>query len=149
MAPSASTQAATLERFLDAWKRWDASAWLATFADDFTQVTLPFGMKVPSRDRTQVEQVLPKLMKVVQDYKLTIHEVVHDAAKNKAAIYCMSEGTTPWGPWAMEYAVFIRFTEAGDRVAHLEEMLDSAFMKEFAPKFGQYLREQSVATAAA
>lgn len=73
MAPSASTQAATLERFLDAWKRWDASAWLATFADDFTQVTLPFGMKVPSRDRTQVEQVLPKLMKVVQDYKVRTH----------------------------------------------------------------------------
>ena len=74
--------------------------------------------------------------------------MVHNADKRKAAIYCMSEGTTPWGPWAMEYAVFVTFTETGDRVARLEEMLDSAFMKEFAPKFGQYLRESNAAVGA-
>jgi hypothetical protein len=42
----------------------------------------------------------------------------------------------------MEYATFLTFNEAGNRIARLEEMLDSAFMKQFAPKFQQYLREQ-------
>jgi hypothetical protein len=42
----------------------------------------------------------------------------------------------------MEYAAFFTFNDAGDRIIRLEEMLDSAVMKQFAPKFQQYLREQ-------
>ena len=40
----------------------------------------------------------------------------------------------------MEYAAFVTFSEAGDKVARLEEMLDSAFLQDFGPKFGQYLQ---------
>jgi hypothetical protein len=42
----------------------------------------------------------------------------------------------------MEYAAFFTFNDAGDRIIRLEEMLDSAVMKQFAPKFQQYLQEQ-------
>jgi hypothetical protein len=42
------------------------------------------------------------------------NKLVHNGEKNKAAIYCISEGTTPWVPWAVEYAVFVTFTETGD-----------------------------------
>jgi hypothetical protein len=67
---------------------------------------------------------------------------VHDAANNKAAVYATSTGDTELGPWATDYAVFITFNEAGDKVKLLEEMLDSAFMKDFGPKFGRYAQEQ-------
>ena len=40
----------------------------------------------------------------------------------------------------MEYSAFVTFSEAGDKVARLEEMLDTAFLQDFAPKFGQYLQ---------
>ena len=68
-----------------------------------------------------------------------------------AAVYVSSTGELPWGPWRMEYSVFLTFNEAGDKVAMLEEMLDSSFLQTFAPKFGQYLEENGgpVAVAAA
>lgn len=64
------TQAATLEKFIDAWKRWDAQEWLALFSDEFTQVTLPLGLGIPSRPRAQVAQVLPALMATVKSYEV-------------------------------------------------------------------------------
>lgn len=70
MPAPAGIQAATLQRFLDAWKKWDANEWLALFAEDFTQVTLPFGLGVPSRSRAQVEQVLPALVATVRSYEV-------------------------------------------------------------------------------
>ena len=57
-------------------------------------------------------------------------------------MYALSKGKLPWGPWELEYAVFITFNEAGDKIALLEEMLDSAFLKDFGPKFGQYLQQR-------
>ncbi|KAJ5592629.1 monooxygenase AgnL5 [Penicillium hordei] len=133
------TQAATLEKFIDAWKRWDAQEWLALFSDGFTQVTLPLGLGIPSRPRAQVAQVLPALMATVKSYELTVRHVVHDAANNKAAIYASSKGTLPWGKWQMDYAAFLTFSEAGDKVDAVEEMLDTARLQEFGPKFGEYL----------
>ena len=84
-------------------------------------------------------------MKLTLSAKLTVHEVLHDAGKNKAAVYCVSKGDTPLGPWALEYAAFLTFNETGDRVARVEEMLDSAFMRDFGPKLGRYFQEQAVA----
>ena len=63
-------QAATLQRFLEAWKKWDAQEWMAIFADDFTQVTLPFSLGVPNRTRAQVEVTLPALMAIVKSYEV-------------------------------------------------------------------------------
>ena len=40
----------------------------------------------------------------------------------------------------MDYAAFVTFSEAGDKVTRLEEMLDTAFLQDFAPKFGYYLQ---------
>ena len=70
MPAPAQVQAATLERFVDAWKRWNADDMIAVFADDFTQVTLPFGLNVPEKTRGAVEQVFPKLVSLVNDYKV-------------------------------------------------------------------------------
>ncbi|KAG7038467.1 S-adenosyl-L-methionine-dependent methyltransferase [Colletotrichum scovillei] len=139
---TASSQAATIEKFIDGWKRWNASEMLAVFADDFTQVTLPFGLGVPERKRDAVERALPALVGIVSNYKLTIHEVLHDAAKSKAAVYAVSTGESPFGPWEMEYAAFLHFSKAGDKIVRLEEMLDSAFTKDFAPKFQKYLQDR-------
>lgn len=49
----------------------------------------------------------------------------------------------------MEYSAFITFSEAGDKVTKLEEMLDSAFLQDFGPKFGQYLQTHGGPTAVA
>lgn len=42
----------------------------------------------------------------------------------------------------MEYAAFLTFSNTGEKVEKVEEMLDSAFMESFSPKFFKYLKEQ-------
>lgn len=76
-------QVATLERFVDAWKRWSAEDMIAEFADDFTQATLPFGMGIPERQKSAVQQVLPVLVGTVSDYKVrTIYTSnIHERAE--------------------------------------------------------------------
>ncbi|KAM5468800.1 hypothetical protein MauCBS54593_004795 [Microsporum audouinii] len=141
MPASSSIQAATLQRFISAWKKWDAQEWISTFSNDFEQVTLPLSQGIPSRSRTEVEVVLPALVATVKSYKLTIHHVVHDAGKNKAAIYAASKGDLPWGNWDLEYSAFLTFSEDGEKVAKLEEMLDTAFLRDFGPKFQKHLQD--------
>jgi len=70
MPGSRDIQAATLQKFIDGWKKWNAEEWMSTFADDFTQVTLPFQLGVPNRTRTQVDHILPALIATVQSYEV-------------------------------------------------------------------------------
>ncbi|KAG6358772.1 hypothetical protein INS49_012291 [Diaporthe citri] len=41
--------------------------------------------------------------------------------------------------WTNEYAIFITFSEDGHRVSKLEEMLDSAFFRDFFPKLRKHI----------
>lgn len=74
---------------------------------------------------------------------MDIYQIVHDAAKSKAAIYAKSTADTPFDDfnWNMEYAVFLTFSEEGKHIEKYEEMLDTALFKEFFPKFQKYLGE--------
>ncbi|KAH8698791.1 hypothetical protein BGW36DRAFT_294631 [Talaromyces proteolyticus] len=142
MAAPAEIQLATLNRFIDGWRNWKATDMLAPMSSDVTQKSLPFSLGHPARTREQIEATLPLLQRVVTDYELTIHEIVHDAPKSKAVVYALSKGKTPFGDWTNEYAVFVTFDESGREIAKVEEMIDTAFMKDFYPKFQKYLQEQ-------
>ncbi|QIW99248.1 hypothetical protein AMS68_004766 [Peltaster fructicola] len=147
MVDVAQTQAATLDKFIQGWSSWTPEPMLAVETADCTQTALPFSMGHPPRSKAEVEFMLPKLMKTVQDYKLTIHNVVHDTANRKAAVYAISHGNTDFGEWTNEYAVFVWFTEDGTRISKIEEMVDSAFMKDFMPKFQRHLMTSGMLTA--
>ena len=68
---------------------------------------------------------------------------MHDPERNRAAVYTVSTGDLPWGEaWNMEYAAFVTFSKAGDKIARVEEMLDSAFMADFSGKFQKHLKDQ-------
>ena len=84
MPAPADVQAATLQRFLDAWERWSAEEQLALFSDDFTQATLPLRLGIPPRTRAQVEQVLPKLVELVKSYQVRKKITSLDSSKRKA-----------------------------------------------------------------
>ena len=71
MSAPADIQANTLQQFLDAWKRWNAEDWLNIFADDMTQVTMPFALGMAPRPRAEVEQTLPALVATVQSYEVS------------------------------------------------------------------------------
>ncbi|KAH0592338.1 hypothetical protein MHUMG1_09951 [Metarhizium humberi] len=143
MGTESEAQHATLDKFLVAWGNWSATDMIANWSDDCTQAALPFSMGHPARSRAQVEATLPLLQQVVTDYTLVIHQVVHDVPQRKAVVYALSSGKTPFGDWNNEYAVFFTFNENGQEITKIEEMVDTAFMKDFFPKFQQYMRDQA------
>ena len=71
MSAPVEIQARTLTRFLDAWKKWSAEDWLTIFADDITQVTIPFALGMLPRSRAEVERTLPALVATVQSYEVS------------------------------------------------------------------------------
>ena len=167
MPAQAEVQAATLDKFIAGWKEFTPESWMATWSEDCTQKMLPLSLGVPERSRTEVLGILPRLIGILKNYKvsnlrdnwspallcylfsaqLDIYEIVHDAPRNKAVIYATSNADTPFGDfkWTNEYAVFITFTEDGTQVKKFEEMVDTEFYKQFFPKFQQYMKEQGAA----
>lgn len=71
MPSPAHIQAATLQKFLAGWKKFTAEEWMATWSTDSRQKLLPFSLGVPSRSRTEVQQVLPKLIGVLNNYEVS------------------------------------------------------------------------------
>lgn len=78
-----------------------------------------------------------------------MHNIVHDAAQSKAAIYAFTKADTPFGPFSNEHAVFLWFDESGKYVEKIEEMFDAVAMKEFLPKISQYVAQQNGVNAGA
>lgn len=75
-----------------------------------------------------------------------MREIVHDVARGTAAVYATSQADTPIPDekWTNEYTIFISFTEDGTKVSRLEEMVDSAFYRDFFPKMQQYFKQGGV-----
>ena len=72
---------------------------------------------------------------------------MHDPDQAKACLYASSQADTPFGPYKNEHALFVWFDESRERIVKMEEMFDSAFMKEFLPSLHKYLGQQAQARA--
>ncbi|KAM0795935.1 hypothetical protein BDR22DRAFT_882858 [Usnea florida] len=141
MPAPAHIQTATLDRFIGGWRKWTPEDWMATWSGDCVQKMLPLSLGVPAKSVAQVKVILPRLMEILTNYELHIYEIVHDAPKGKAVVYATSRADTPFGDfkWTNEYAVFVSFTEDGEQINKVEEMVDTAFYQEFFPKFQRYM----------
>ncbi|KAH8653813.1 hypothetical protein BX600DRAFT_440865 [Xylariales sp. PMI_506] len=146
MLAPADVQATTLQRFINGWKGWTPEGFLASWTHDCTQQTLPFSLAAPIRSRADSESIFPMMMSFISDFQLEIHNVVHDVTRGKAAIYAISNATTPFGPYRNEHALFLWFDESGEKVQRIEEMFDDAAMRDFQPKFEKYIAQQSART---
>lgn len=71
MSGPSDLQAQTLERFIEAWQKWSAEDMLECFSSDVQQRSMPLSLGIPARQRKEVEAVLPKLVQVVDNYKVS------------------------------------------------------------------------------
>jgi hypothetical protein len=69
--PSLAEQEATLNQFIQGWKKWSTEEMLASWAESATQKALPFSLGHPARTRAQVEETLPFLQRVVTNYEVS------------------------------------------------------------------------------
>jgi hypothetical protein len=82
--PSLAEQEATLNQFIQGWKKWSTEEMLASWAETATQKALPFSLGHPARTRAQVEETLPILQRAVTNY-----EVSRIITQSNACIYVM------------------------------------------------------------
>ncbi|KAI8944953.1 hypothetical protein F4801DRAFT_158887 [Xylaria longipes] len=84
---------------------------------------------------------LPMLMSFLSNFQLTVHTVVHDAPRSKAAIYVVAQADLPVGPYSNEHALFLWFDDSGEKVKRIEEMFDETAMTDFMPKFQTFVAQ--------
>lgn len=65
-------QAATLEKFIDGWKKWTPADFLESFSDNCTQTTLPFksGTGNP-KSKVELERLFPILMGTLSNFEVS------------------------------------------------------------------------------
>jgi ketosteroid isomerase-like protein len=56
---------------------------------------------------------------------------IHDAEAHTCMIHARSTADTKKGKYANEYALFLEFTEDGEKVLRFEEFVDSAYTERF------------------
>jgi ketosteroid isomerase-like protein len=68
----------------------------------------------------------------IQNFKLTIKDIVEDPLANKVVVYARSTADTAAGKdtYGNEYFLLLEFNEAGDKISKLVEYVDSAKTKE-------------------
>ncbi|WPA99640.1 uncharacterized protein RHO25_004258 [Cercospora beticola] len=161
MVPAAEIQAKTLQKYIDGWRGWTVDGFLASWSEKCTQQALPLSSGKPLMTRAEATKLFPHLMSVMSDFKVgrhvrpmmlfqklirrqvTIHNVVHDVAHNKAALYALSESQTPFGLFKNEHAIFLYFDASGEYVDRIEEMFDALAMKEALPKISAYVAKNN------
>ncbi|KAM0209553.1 hypothetical protein ACHAQD_011140 [Fusarium lateritium] len=69
----------------------------------------------------------------LSDFKAEIHTEVYDVENRKSTVYLSSTADTPLGPgtWKNEAVFMSQFTDDGKMLLRIDELLDSAFLKEF------------------
>ena len=70
MPAPAHVQAATLDKFLTAWKNQAVKDTIALWSDDFKQQLLPCSLAAPSHTRAEAEMGYPKLMGSLRNWKV-------------------------------------------------------------------------------
>lgn len=71
MPAPAHIQAATLDKFLVAWKDQAVEDTIALWSDDFKQQLLPSSLRLPTHTRAEAEKVYPKLTGSLRNWKVS------------------------------------------------------------------------------
>lgn len=70
MHATAEVQAATLEKFIDGWRKWTSDDFLASWSQDCTQRALPFKPDKPARPRVELEPLFGMLMSTLTNFRV-------------------------------------------------------------------------------
>jgi ketosteroid isomerase-like protein len=69
---------------------------------------------------------------------VVVHKEVHDAKAHRSVIHASSTANTRIGPYGNEYALFLTFTEDGEKISNIEEFVDTAYSAKFFEKLGDF-----------
>ena len=128
---SLATQKKTAKRFIDAYNAWDADAVMEYRSPGCYQQALPSSMGKLAKNNLEYSKYFQSIMPLFSNFTVTVHKEVHDANARMSVIHASSTANTRIGTYTNEYALFITFTRDGEKVAKIEEFVDSAYSTRF------------------
>lgn len=72
-------QAATLQKYIEGWKKWTPSESIATWSDDVTFKQLPLSCGKPSRSRKQLEPRYIMLLENLKNFQVGVPFLAKEA----------------------------------------------------------------------
>ena len=73
MSATAEIQAATLQEFIQGWRKFTPEDFLVSWSNDCTQMALPLSPEKPVRSRPELEHLFPILMSTLTNFQASEH----------------------------------------------------------------------------
>ncbi|KAK3695709.1 hypothetical protein B0T22DRAFT_456034 [Podospora appendiculata] len=148
-SPPISTRRKTALAAIESYNsKWNLENMIAWRAPDCIHEILPTSLKVPAMDNKSYDAYFATNLTVFSNFRVTVNDVMEDAAANKVVVWAHSTADTAIGPYANEYMLIFHFTPAGDKVTRFLEWVDSAAAVAFFPRLRLYLEKRAADEAA-
>lgn len=94
----------------------------------------------PPHDNASYQQFFTSVLSHIEDFKLTVHDLLEDKEENKISMWMSSTANSAVGPFVGEYILILYFDEAGEKVTKLVEFVDSKAGTEFFVKLVEFIQ---------
>ncbi|KAK5163251.1 uncharacterized protein LTR77_010837 [Saxophila tyrrhenica] len=109
----------------------DHDALRATRTDDLIYQFLPESLGAPARNNEEWKEVFTQLKALFSSFEVTLRLCFYDTEARGACLHGKVDTQSPIGPVTMEFVFMIKFNEAGDKMARIDEFFDSKVYTEF------------------
>ncbi|TGJ80334.1 hypothetical protein E0Z10_g8430 [Xylaria hypoxylon] len=131
---------------VDAYNKWTVEGIMALRTEDCVNQIIPRSLGRPAMDNTAYEEYFRSVMPHINNFAVTIDDIIVDPRENKVAIWAHSSASTEIGPYNNEYVFILYMNEAGDKITKFHEFVDSSYSVAFFPKLREHLAQKASAT---
>lgn len=71
-----------------------------------------------------------------------VHQM-HDGDAATAVLHVRTTADSAIGPYTNEHVMFFTFTDDGKKLTKLQDFMDSAFVRDYQPRFKAYISKQA------
>ena len=132
----------TAQSVIAGYEAWNIDAILSYRAPNCLHYILPASLGIKPMKNEEYAAYFEPQMAAFRDFKLAVHDTVHDAAAQKVSMWVTSTATTDVGPYTNEYMLVLNMNEEGTKVERLLEYVDSAHSIQFMGKLRKGRREE-------
>ncbi|CAK3734884.1 Hypothetical predicted protein [Lecanosticta acicola] len=105
-----------------------------------TQRILPKTLGRTPKNNAEAREHVTHVYDLLHDWTFTADNILYDVAARKSCFHATSSATSPVGPFGNEYSFFLWFSEDGEEITRIEEMVDSAYSKEYFARLTAHMK---------
>ena len=124
----------TAHAVIAGYDTWTLDAILSYRANNCLHYILPTSLGIKPMNNAQYATYFEPNLPLFRDFKVKVHDTIHDAATQKVSMWATSTAMTDIGGYTNEYMIVLHLNEEGTKVEKLFEYVDSAHSIQFMGK---------------